>query len=104
MEKTFKPLMAKVKEEEYIDILMRGNGIRKDCGGHDYYDIIPRERITTSTGTVGCGDNERTSAADEVLKDVLRNMKKNGYIVLSKPSSDIYKGRFKATTYYLAGE
>lgn len=104
MTKSFKPLMAKVKEEEYIEILMRGDGIRKDCGGHDYYDIIPREKIAVSNGTVGCGDHERTSAADEVLKDVLRNMKKNGYIVQSKQSSEIYNGRFKTTTYYLAGE
>lgn len=104
MTKKFKPLMANVKEEEYIDILMRGDGIRKDNGGHDYYDIIPREKIPFSNGTVGCGDNKHTSAADDVLKDVLRKMKKNGYIVQSKPCSDIHTGRFKATTYYLAGE
>lgn len=104
MTKSFKPLMASVKNEEFKNILMNGDGIRKDNGGHDYYEIIPREKIAVSNGTVGCGDHERTSAADEVLKDVLRNMKKNGYIVQSKPSSDGYTGRFKTTTYYLAGE
>lgn len=104
MTKSFKPLMASVKNEEFKSILMRGDSIRKDNGGHDYYDIIPREKIAVSNGTVGCGDCKRTAAADEVLKDVLRQLKKDGYIVQSKPSSDNYTGRFKTTTYYLAGE
>ena len=104
MTKKFKPLMANVKNEEFYGILISGNGIRKDNGGHDYYDIIPRDLLPTSNGTVGCGDHMRTSAADEVLKDVLRQLRKEGYIVQSKASSDVYTGRFKATTYYLAGE
>lgn len=104
MTKIFKPLLASVKNEEFKDILMSGDGIRKDCGGHDYYDIIPRENISSTNGTVGCGTYRRTSAADEVLKDVFRQLKKAGYIVQSKPSSDIHTGRFKTTTFYLAGE
>ena len=104
MAKTFVPLKTEAKHEEFYKILMSGNGIRKDNGGHDYYDIIPRERISAANGTVGSSDYNRTSAADDVLKDVIKVLKKEGYIVQTKLCSDIHTGRFKAVTFFLAGE
>ena len=52
MAKRFLPLKAETKFDEFYAILMSGDGIRKDNGAHDYYDIIPRERISVT--------NERT--------------------------------------------
>ena len=104
MAKRFLPLKAETKFDEFYAILMSGDGIRKDNGAHDYYDIIPRERISVTNGTVGFGDYKHTSFADDVLKDVIKHLKKEGYIVHAKPSSDVYTGKNKAVTYYLAGE
>lgn len=100
----FKPMRAENKELEFTEILLSGKGIKKDAGGHDYYDIIPRDRIAVANGTVGCSDYKRTPSADGVLKKVLKQLEKDGYVVMEKPSQDCYKGRFKATTYYLAEE
>lgn len=104
METTFKPMMAIDREIEFKNLLMRGFGIRKDNGGHDYYDVIKRKNIDSANGGVGYGDHERTKAADNVLKKVLKQLEKDGYVVMTKASLDNYKGRFKATTYYLAEE
>lgn len=104
METTFKPMMAIDREIEFKNLLLRGFGIKKDAGGHDYYDIIPRDRIVVANGTVGCSDYKRTPSADGVLKKVLKDLDKDGYVVMTKASQDCYKGRFKATTYYLAEE
>ena len=103
METTFKPMMASVKEQEFKNALLHGYGIKKDNGAHDYYDIVERNKIATSTGCVGYS-KITTKAADNVLKKVLKQLEKDGYIVMAKGCSDIYKGRFKATTYYLAEE
>lgn len=102
MEKTFKPMMAIDREIEFKNLLLRGFGIRKDNGGHDYYDVIERKKIDSSNGGVGYGDHKQTKAADNVLKKVLKQLEKDGYVVMTKASMDCYKGRFKATTYYLA--
>ena len=102
METTFKPMMAIDREIEFKNILLRGFGIRKDNGGHDYYDVIERKKIDTANGGVGYGDHERTKAADNVLKKVLKELDKEGYVVMTKASMDCHTGRFKATTYYLA--
>jgi hypothetical protein len=102
METTFKPMMAIDREIEFKNLLMRGFGIRKDNGGHDYYDIVERDKIATSTGCVGCSGYKSTKAADNVLKKVIKELDKEGYVVMAKASQDCYKGRFKATTYYLA--
>ena len=104
MEKNFKPMMAIDREIEFKNLLLRGFGIRKDNGGHDYYDVIERKKIDTANGGVGYGDHERTKAADNVLKKVLKDLDKEGYVVMTKASMDSYKGRFKATVYYLASE
>lgn len=101
---TFKPMMASVKEQEFKGILLSGKGIKKDNGAHDYYDIVERNNISTSTGCVGCAGSKPTKAADNVLKKVLKELEKEGYVVMTKACSDIYKGRFKSTTYYLADE
>lgn len=102
MTTTFKPMMAIDREIEFKNLLLRGFGIKKDNGGHDYYDIIERKMIDTSNGGVGCGEHEHTKCADGVLKKVLKQLEKEGYVLMTKASQDIYKGRFKATTYYLA--
>lgn len=104
MTKKFKPMMAIDREIEFKNLLLRGFGIRKDNGGHDYYDVIERNKIDSANGCVGCGDHKHTKAADNVLKKVLRELDKEGYVVMTKASMDCYKGRFKATTYYLAEE
>lgn len=104
METTFKPMMAIDREIEFKNLLLRGFGIRKDNGGHDYYDVIERKKIDSANGCVGCGDHKHTKAADNVLKKILKELEKDGYIVMVKACSDIYKGRFKSTTYYLAEE
>ena len=99
----FKPMRAENKEKEFTEILLSGKGIKKDAGGHDFYNIVEREYITNSNGCVT--DKEfTTKSADGVLKKVLKQLDKDGYVVMTKACSDIYKGRFKATTYYLAEE
>lgn len=99
----FKPMRAENKELEFTEILLSGKGIKKDAGGHDYYNIVEREYIPNSNG---CVTNKEfsTKSADGVLKKVLKQLEKDGYVVMAKPSMDCYKGRFKTTTYYLAGE
>lgn len=104
MRNEFKPMRAENKELEFTEILLSGKGIKKDAGGHDYYDIVERDKISTSTCCVGCAGYKSTKAADNVLKKVLKQLEKDGYVVMTKACSDIYKGRFKATTYYLAEE
>ena len=104
MATNFVPLKAEAKHEEFYKILMSGKGIKKDNGGHDYYDVIPRHFIKGSIGTVGSSDYKMVSAADDVLNDVVKTLKKEGYIVQKKTCSEIYTGRFKAVIYYLAGE
>ena len=104
METKFKPMKAIDREIEFKNLLLRGFGIRKDNGGHDYYDVIEREKIDSSNGCVGCGYHKHTKAADNVLKKILKELDKEGYVVMTKASMDCYKGRFKATTYYLAEE
>ena len=96
-------MMASVKEQEFREVLLSGNGIRKDNGAHDFYDIIERNKISSSNGCVGCGCNKRTKCADGVLKSVLKSLEKEGYIVVVK-TSDIYKGSLKSVIYYLAEE
>lgn len=103
MTKKFKPLMASAVEEEYTDALMNGDGIRTDKA-HDFFEVIVRDRIAVCNGCVGMGDHKRIHRADDVLKDILKRMRKEGYVIMTKPCSDTYTGRFKATTYYLAGE
>lgn len=104
MEKTFKPMMAIDKEIEFKNLLLRGFGIRKDNGGHNYYDVIERNKIDAATACVGYGDHKHTKAADNVLKKVLRDLDKDGYVIMTKACLEYYKGRFKSTTYYLAEE
>lgn len=101
---TFKPMKASVKEKEFKNALLHGYGIRKDNGGHDYYDVIERCNIDTANGGVGYGGHAHTKAADNVLKKVLKELDKEGYVVMTKASQDCHKGRFKTTTYYLAEE
>ena len=103
MAKTFKPVMATEMTTEFSRVLMNGDGIRTDKG-HDYVEVIPRENIPYANGCVGSANYDRLLRADDVLKDVIKQMKKDGYIILTKDCSDIHTGRFKATTYYLAGE
>ena len=103
METTFKPMMAIDREIEFKNLLLKGFGIKKDNGGHDYYNVVERENIKESNGNVT--NNEKTTkSADGVLEKVLKELEKNGYVIMSKASLDCYKGRFKTTTYYLAGE
>lgn len=104
METTFKPMMAIDREIEFKNLLLSGFGIRKDNGGHDYYDVIERRKIVSANGCVGCGDHKQIKAADNVLKKVLKDLDKEGYVVMTKASQDCHTGRFKSTTYYLAGE
>jgi hypothetical protein len=104
METTFKPMMAIDREIEFKNLLLRGFGIRKDNGGHDYYDVIERKKIDSSNGGVGYGDHKHTKAADNVLKKVLKTLDKAGYVIMTKAAMDGYKGRFRAVTYYLAEE
>ena len=103
MGNNFKPLMASKMNEDFTNVLVSGDGIRIDKA-HDYCEVIERNKIRSSNGCVGTGFNERLTRADDVLKDVLKQLKKEGYVVMTKQSSDTYTGRFKATTYYLAGE
>jgi len=103
MANNFKPLMASTINEEFTNILMGGDGIRTDKA-HDYYEVIERSALPSCRGCIGTGRYTRVQRADDVLKDVLRQLKKEGYIVLTRGCSDIYKGDLKATTYYLAGE
>lgn len=99
----FKPMRAENKEKEFTELLLSGKGIKKDAGGHDFYNIVEREYITNSNGCVT--DKEfTTKSADGVLKKVLKQLEKDGYVVMTKACMDCYKGRFKATIYYLAGE
>lgn len=100
---TFKPMKAEVKEQEFRNILLSGKGIKKDAGGHDFYNIVERECIKDSNGSV-TNDGKTTKCADGVLKKVLKDLEKEGYVVMTKACLDCYKGRFKATTYYLAEE
>lgn len=102
METTFKPMMAIDREIEFKNLLLIGFGIRKDNGGHDYYDIVERGKIETSTGCVGCAGCKTTKAADNALKKVFKELDKEGYVIMTKACSNIYTGRFKSTTYYLA--
>lgn len=104
METTFKPMMAIDREIEFKNLLLRGFGIRKDNGGHDYYDVIERNKIDSANGGVGYGDHEHTKAADNVLKKILKELDKEGYVIMTKACSNTYTGRFKSTTYYLAEE
>lgn len=104
MEKDFKPTMAEQIEEKFTTTIMNGDGIRKDNGGHDFFEVIPRNIIKTANGGLGGSDYERLVPADKILKRVILKLEKDGYIVLQKPCSDLYKGRFKTTVYYLAGE
>lgn len=100
---TFKPMRADRKEQEFKEILLSGKGIKKDAGGHDFYNIVGREHVKDSNGCV-TSTEKTTKCADGVLKKVLKDLEKEGYVVMSKPSLDCYKGRFKTTTYYLAEE
>lgn len=102
METTFKPMMAIDREIEFRNLLLRGFGIKKDNGAHDYYDIVERDKIATSTGCVGCAGYKSTKAADNVLKKILKELDKEGYVIMTKACSNTYTGRFKSTTYYLA--
>ena len=96
-------MRAENKALEFMEILLSGKGIKKDAGGHDFYNVVEREYITKSNGCVT--DKEfTTKSADGVLKKILKQLEKDGYVVMAKPSMDYYKGRFKTTTYYLAGE
>lgn len=103
MRNEFKPMRAENKELEFTEILLSGKGIKKDAGGHDFYNIVEREYIKDSNGCV-TDKCFTTKSADGVLKKVLKQLEKDGYVVMTKACSDIYKGRFKATTYYLAEE
>lgn len=104
MEKNFKPMMAAQVEEQFTNILMNGDGIRKDNGGHDFFEVIPRASVRVSNGGVGCSGYEQLQPANKILSRVILKLEKEGYIVLQKPCSDSYKGRFKASVYYLASE
>ena len=99
----FKPMRAENKELEFTEILLSGKGIKKDAGGHDFYNIVEREYVKDSNGCV-TSTGKTTKCADGVLKKVLKDLEKSGYVVMSKQSTDCYRGRFKTTTYYLAGE
>ena len=103
MNTEFKPMRAENKEKEFTEILLSGKGIKKDAGGHDFYNIVEREHVKDSNGCV-TSTGKTTKCADGVLKKVLKQLEKDGYVVMSKASLDCYKGRFKATTYYLAEE
>ena len=103
MNTEFKPMRAENKELEFTEILLSGKGIKKDAGGHDFYNIVEREHVKDSNGCV-TSTGKTTKCADGVLKKVLKDLEKEGYVVMSKASLDCYKGRFKATTYYLAEE
>ena len=103
MNTEFKPMRAENKELEFTEILLSGKGIKKDAGGHDFYNIVEREHVKDSNGCV-TSTGKTTKCADVVLKKVLKDLEKEGYVVMSKASLDCYKGRFKATTYYLAEE
>lgn len=100
---TFKPMRAEKKEQEFKNILLSGKGIKKDAGGHDFYNIVEREHVKDSNGCV-TSTGKTTKCAEGVLKKVLKDLEKEGYVVMSKASMDCYKGRFKTTTYYLAEE
>ena len=97
----FKPMRAENKEIEFTEILLSGNGIKKDAGGHDFYNIVEREYIQSSNGCV-TDKCFTTKSADGVLKKVLKQLEKDGYVVMTKACLDCYKGRFKAVIYYLA--
>lgn len=99
----FKPMRAENKEKEFTELLLSGKGIKKDAGGHDFYNIVERKDIPNSNGCV-VNNVATTKSADGVLKKVLKQLEKDGYVVMAKASLDCYKGRFKATTYYLAEE
>ena len=103
MNTEFKPMRAENKEKEFTELLLSGKGIKKDAGGHDFYNIVEREHVKDSNGCV-TSTGKTTKCADGVLKKVLKQLEKDGYVVMSKASLDCYKGRFKTTTYYLAGE
>lgn len=103
MNTEFKPMRAENKELEFTEILLSGKGIKKDAGGHDFYNIVEREHVKDSNGCV-TSTGKTTKCADGVLKKVLKQLEKEGYVVMSKASLDCYKGCFKTTTYYLAEE
>lgn len=103
MNTEFKPMRAENKELEFTEILLSGKGIKKDAGGHDFYNIVEREHVKDSNGCV-TSTGKTTKCADGVLKKVLKQLEKDGYVVMSKASLDCYNGRFKTTTYYLAEE
>ena len=101
MRNEFKPMRAEDKEFEFTELLLAGYGIKKDNGGHDFYNIVERDDIEKTNGCVT--DKGRcTHSADSVLKKVLKQLEKDGYIVMAKASLDCYKGRLKTTTFYLA--
>ena len=97
----FKPMRAENKEKEFTGLLLSGKGIKKDAGGHDFYNIVERKDIPSSNGCV-VNNVATTKSADGVLKKVLKQLEKDGYVVMTKASQDCHTGRFKTTTYYLA--
>jgi hypothetical protein len=94
-------MRAENKEKEFTELLLSGKGIKKDAGGHDFYKIVERKDISSSNGCV-VNNVTNTKSADVVLKKVLKQLEKDGYVVMTKASQDCHNGRFKATTYYLA--
>lgn len=104
MARRFMPVMAEQVERKYMGVFMRGDAIRKDVYGHDYYEVIPRDCIAQSNSGLGISKREHIMAAEDVFSTVLKNLKKNGYVIMRKQCRHSGSGEYKATIYYLAGE
>ena len=104
MARIFMPVMAEQVEKKYMGVFMRGDAIRKDSYGHDYYEVIPRDCIAESNSGLGVSKRERIMAAEDVFLSVVKSLRKDGYVVMKKPCRHSGSGEYKATIYYLAGE
>lgn len=82
----FKPKRASSIIAKYKNILMSGDIIKYDCGGTDYFVSIPREdnvprNFKIKENVSNCSDYPHLDACMDELKQVINELKKDGYIV-----------------------
>lgn len=106
MKKEFKPINASEMTKKFEDILMNGDAIRIDGGGHDFFDVVPRKEIDSwdAKENVGRGDFVKITRAVDAFLQAVENLKSKGFVVQKKICE--YSGccQYSAYLYYLEGE
>ena len=106
MKKEFKPINASEMTKKFEEILMNGDAIRIDSGGHDFFDVVPRNEINSwkANENVGNGDFVKITRAVEPFFQAVENLKSKGFVVQEKICAHSGCCQYSAYLYYLEGE